>query len=458
MNENPKKQMNDVIVPQNNIIRQPVQAVRVSPIPEPHMIPSRREETGRIEQNPFFEKGWKKKIEPLPKNPKISKNRSNALPWAFLLIVVLIGGFLLANYFSSATIEITPTTQTAHIDRDFTVIKDAQVGDLTFEFMSLTDEETREVPATIEKKIQKKASGKVTIFNAYNGVSQRLIKNTRLESSDHKIFRIDESVVVPGATIVGNKVTVPGAVDALVYADVPGKEYNIGLSDFTIPGFKGDPRYEKFTAKSKSDAPLSGGFSGSVKVPADEVVVATQEEIKQNLKKTAVEKARAQIPDNVSFFPGSVVIKFEEVPENFTSTDTAKVSMRATVSVFFFNTAVLTKKLAEALPSDSQEKSFEISKMSSLIFSFIDPVDNVVLSDLSKIRFHVAGDATFVGKIDSQKIRTAFAGKNKKDFSSIIEAQNNIGNADAVIRPMWQSMFPIDPEKIAVKILNTSEY
>ena len=153
-------------------------------------------------------------------------------------------------------------------------------------------------------------------------------------------------------------------------------------------------------------------------------------------------------------FPGSVVIKFEEVPQEFSSSDVSKVIVRATASVFFFDRIILTQKLAEALPPEDKGKTFVIQNIPALTFSFVDSVDNVVLSDLLKINFHIKGDMALVGQIDSEKIRMEFAGKDEKDVGKIIVDQNGIDRADVVIRPMWETVFPVDPAKITVKIIN----
>ncbi len=444
MNDIIRKQIKDITVPQNDIIRRP------QTVPEPYVSPMRDDEGDRIGKNPFFEKPINKQVD--AQKPKGSG--SKVVLWALLFALLMALGFFVANYFATAIIEVTPVTRSATLNSNLVAVKES-VGekDLVFQFMSLVEEKSKDVPATIEKRIQKKASGKVFIYNSYNGDSQRLIKNTRLESPDHKIFRIDQSIVVPGAKVVNGK-TVPGSVEALVYADVAGKEYNIGTSNFTIPGFKGDPRYSKFSAASKPDSPISGGFSGTVKVPSDEAILSAQEELKLELKKEATEKARAQVPGEVSFFPGSVVVKLEEVPQDYSSGAESKVSMRATVSVFFFDTVSLTKKITEiALPEADANNPFSIPDMSTIQFAFVDPVDNVVLSDLTKIKFSLGGKADFVGQIDAEKIRTDLAGKNKKDFNTIIAGEKNIGEGtNAVVRPMWKKVFPSDTSKITVKI------
>lgn len=413
-------------------------------------------ENDRIEHNPFFEKA-----RVVPEQTE-ERSRSRMWLWITAIVAVLIAVFFIANYFSSATVEITPLTYQGHLERDFIAVKNSSGAitnkdALSFYFVNLVDEKSQNVSATNEQTIQKKAYGKVVIYNAYSKNPQRLIKNTRLESADHKIFRIDQSVVVPGAKIVSGKIAEPGAVEAVAYADVAGKEYNIGLADFTIPGFKGDPRYAKFTGRSKIGSPIAGGFSGVVKVPTDEAIRKAQDDIKLSLKTAAVEKARAQIPEGMSFFPGSTILKFEEVPQDFSTGDVTKVTVRATVSVFFFDSALLAQKFAEASVNGYQGNPVSVKDISTLAFTFVDPVDNVVLTDLTQIRFRVIGDPVFVGTIDSQKIRSALIGKDKKDFARIVTKEQNVGKAEATLRPLWNTVFPSNSSKIEVKVLTTDK-
>lgn len=439
-----RKSMSDV---HRDVIRRP----KISPEPRPASEPVvYSEHSDRIEHNPFFEKQRPKNSE----SAQRSSGGAHVALWVLAIVILAGTGFGVASYFSSAKVEITPVSHKVKIDNTFAsvVLGSSSKDDLVFNFATSTEVMTKEVLATIEKKIQKRASGEIIIFNAYSADKQKLIKNTRIESSDHKIFRIDESVIVPGAKVVKGRVVEPGSVSAVIYADAPGKEYNIGLSDFTIPSFKGEPRYSKFTAKSKSNSPIQGGYSGTVMVPSDEIAKSAIDDIKNTLKKTSIDKVRAQIPDDMSVFPGSIVLKFEDIPQGYTMDDTVDVSVRATVSAFFFNTDHLTKKLAETSIQEYKGNSFTISDMQSLAFSFADPVDSVVLSDITKLRFKLTGDALFVGVIDGEKIRTALAGKEKKDFAKIVVSEQNVGKAEAVIRPMWNTVFPSDPSKITIKL------
>ncbi|MBI3634255.1 MAG: hypothetical protein HY228_01400 [Candidatus Yonathbacteria bacterium] len=131
-----------------------------------------------------------------------------------------------------------------------------------------------------------------------------------------------------------------------------------------------------------------------------------------------------------------------------------KVTMRATVSVFFFDTESLTMKIAKLLFNDYQGESLSLSNISTLIFSFVEPVDKVVLSDLKHIRFRLAGDPVFIGNIDTPKLIGELVGKERKDFAKIVTTQKNIKKADATIFPMWKTVFPTEREKFSVKIIN----
>lgn len=403
----------------------------------------------RIAQSSFFRKEYHREVE------RPSEKRSpRRFLWGALALGVLGGaGIVIANYFAGAIVEVVPITKSATLDHGFTAVKDPNSDALFFDTMSLEEEKSKEVPATIEKKIQSKASGTVTIYNAYSSAPQKLIINTRLESSDHKVFRLEKSVVVPGAKTVGGKVE-PGSVEAVVYADAPGSEYNIGLSDFTIPGLKGDPRYAKFTARSVSGTPIAGGFSGTINVPTEEGIAKAQAELKEELGKSVMEKARAQVPENVSFFPGSVILKFEEVPREFSSTEEAStVTMKATISVFFFDTERLTQEILETIIPDHRGGPLALSNIADMTFTFIDPVEKVVLADLARISFKIEGAPLFMGKIDTAHLARELAGKDKKDFTKVIALEDNVKKAEATIRPFWRTVFPLDTAKISVRVV-----
>ena len=456
MNDINRRKINDIIVPDRGLIKRPV----ISPSNTitnsnangdgNNTVPPRVIETDRIGRNPFFEKNRPVQSISTPQK-KTQKSRGAFISLFFLLLLIV--GFFVANYFTKATIDVIPVQKSVTIENNFVANKSGLNEGLEFQFMNLEVVKSKEVVSTVEQMVQKKSSGKVVVFNGYSSTPQRLIKNTRLETPDRKIFRINDSVVVPGMTMVNGK-TVPGSVEVTVFADAPGKEYNLGTTNFTVPGFKGDPRYSQFYAVSKTDSPLSGGYSGTIKVPSEESISLAYTEVKNILKKDVIEKARAQIPPQMTAFPGSMIIKFEEVPSDFSSPESlAKVSVKATVSVFFFETTALNEAISKVSLPGEKGNRFSITEISSLDFTFVEPVEKVVLQDLERINFRLNGNVHFVGQIDPEKIVSAIVGKKKSEFSSIVENIPNIApGTKAIIRPMWKTSFPNETSRIVVNI------
>ena len=98
-------------------------------------------------------------------------------------------------------------------------------------------------------------------------------------------------VTIPGTKVENGK-TVPGSKEVDVVADKAGAEYNIGLTDFTIPGFKGSPKFETVFARSKTE--MTGGYVGNSQIVTKNAVdIAVAElvvEANKNLKNIILKK------------------------------------------------------------------------------------------------------------------------------------------------------------------------
>jgi len=142
----------------------------------------------------------------------------------------------------------------------------------------------------------KKARGVISIYNEYGKSPQALVATTRFLTSDGKLFRLIRGVIVPGMTEVDGKME-PGVIEAEVIADEPGEEYNIGPSDFSIPGFKGSPKYGKFYARSFQSMAGGGSAESRITIVSQEDIdlakskteSALEDKIKEEIKKEAGE-------------------------------------------------------------------------------------------------------------------------------------------------------------------------
>lgn len=379
--------------------------------------------------------------------------------WGAALVSSLLLIIAASNYFYGANVSVAPTVTAVEVSKDLSARTDGGAGSVRFETVSFSEDLEAVVKATGEAEVARKASGTIVIYNAYGTAAQRLIKNTRFETPDGKIYRIDESVTVPG--VHGTDKT-PGQIEVVVYADAPGKEYNIGLSDFTIPGFKGDPRYEKIFAKSKTA--MAGGALGMMKVVSEEEKAATVERLKGELATALATKAKAQAPQGYLLVNGATAISYEEVDK--TSDDLGKdealVALRGTVRAVLLAEADLSAVLAEeSLLSGGYDPAkhrgmVHITNPDALTLS---PKTELPLEGTKEFSFTIKGTANFMWDIDTEKLAQELAGTPLANFDAFIrESHPSIARAGASRSPVWAfwvSDFPETPEDIDVEVVES---
>ena len=161
--------------------------------------------------------------------------------WAFISTVVVfaVGAGLLTYVFNSATVTIVPKTRDVNdFGRTLTFgQKGADSASIPFIVEKTVLKKSKTLPLSESRKVEAKAKGRIVVYNNFDGLPQKLIKNTRFESKKGKIYRINDSITIPGM-----KGGTPGSVEVDIYADSNGADYNIDATEFTIPGFKGTPR------------------------------------------------------------------------------------------------------------------------------------------------------------------------------------------------------------------------
>ncbi len=149
-------------------------------------------------------------------------------------------------------------------------------------------------PATGIQQVNRRATGKIVIYNAHSSSSQLLVANTRFLTPDGKTFRLNNRIVVPGAKIIEGKI-VPSSIEAKVTADRLGEESNIGpIKRFSIPGFRGLKKYHRFHGESKE--PMTGGFIGEVAAPTAQDIKKAKEKNRQIIQQVLVSFIDSQIP------------------------------------------------------------------------------------------------------------------------------------------------------------------
>lgn len=362
----------------------------------------------------------------------------------FSLFLILVVCIKIVSAFSGAIIKLVPHQEILDVD---TLIKAGATYDIAYETMEVSSTKEKSVDATGVEEANSRAKGVITIYNAYSSQSQSLIANTRFESSDGKIYRIQEKIIVPGAKIENGEI-VPSSIKTTIYADEAGEEYNIGLSDFKIPGFKGGARYEKFYAKSET--PLEGGFRGVVPIISEEEQTKIREELEVSIKNELLEKAKSQIPEDFLFYEKALQISFTE-DKNVNNPVGAETNPRfttketGTLTAFLVPRDELTTSLVKKYLGEEFVGKVKIDNLEELNFTLIS-YDN----EGGLVIFKISGKAIFVWIIEEEQLKNALLAQ-PKELESVFESFPAIDQASVVFKPFWWKFFPEKASKISVE-------
>ena len=363
--------------------------------------------------------------------------------WATVSVVgVLVGGALLLTYvFNSATITLVPKHQDVeglHKTISFT----SNVADsvrVPFVIATSTITKSKTLPLSETKKVQAKASGTIVIYNNFDAEPQKLIKNTRFESLSGKIYRINQSIIVPG-----KKADTPGSVEAIVYADSYGADYNSAPTDFTIPGFKGTPRYTGFFGRS--NGAITGGASGNmtlasladVNAAKDELALETAQKLKTDL--STMKK------DGYVGLYSAVDVVYKDNEQDVLQGITSTYEVTATGYLMFASAPEFSKKIAEGV-RDYNGEPVRLSYTDTLNYSRKD-TDRIATAQ--NIDILVEGSPRVIWNTDQEAIKILVAGKKRDEFKPLMKSIDSIESAEISFSPLWLSSFPADKTKISI--------
>lgn len=364
--------------------------------------------------------------------------------WLFILIVCVGGGLFASSFFHSATVGVKVKQVTSQIDTEVKLSRTAGSEILPFEIVSLSKEISQSVPAQSEKQVSSKASGKVVIYNK-NSTSQKLLAQTRLESPQGKIYRTGTTVVVPAAKKVGASI-VPGSVEVLVTADAPGVDYNSGLVDFLIPGFKGTAKYQNIYGRSKTL--IEGGMLGTVRVANAEDLSKAESDLEQNLKQQLIESVNQQKPETFTLFADMYSIHYATSTQESKS-DSVELKKKAEFVGILVNSQTLANFLAAKSIRGYSGEDVSVVNMQELTFSPSIAASSLK-TDTSEFSVAVKGKPDFVYLYSVEKLKKDLSGMSRESFPMIVATYPGIEKGDVKIDPFWRTSFPQDVAKITI--------
>jgi hypothetical protein len=301
---------------------------------------------------------------------------------------------------------------------------------------------TKEYPATGRGTVNAMAHGQVTLYNTYSDASQILIANTRLQSSDGKIFRLTSRVVIPGN----------GSVSAEVVADKPGPDYNIGPTRFTIPAFREQgltERYQKIYAESK--AAFRGGASGTTKLVTEEDIRTAQAALSQEALDALQKEIRQALPEGfVMLEQGSMRFIANSISANAKAGDAAEsftVTINATIEALAFDERHVEELARQELKNDELLASLPDADF-EFAYTPVRPAD----FSLGTLVLKVDGSLNIAKSVNIAKIKQSLAGKREADVQRELIAIPGIQEARVTLWPFWIRRIPQSLDRIEIRI------
>lgn len=407
-----------------------------------------------------------------------------------LLLILSVVMFFLISYIAlpGATILVRPSFETLNhsvnvvlVDRNDGFLEN-EPNIIPAQVIESTAKETRIFNTTGKRFDGTNAKGTITVINTAREEWQ-LIEQTRFQSPEGLIFRTQNWITVPAATVNSAGETVPGTLDVTVIADEfdpfnkpIGDRGNIEPTTFTIPALSA---YNQDRIWGESKSAFSGGVSAySVRVNQDDIDSA-QTDLQENLIEIAKAELQSHLEDLNKLNQTNLELLNEDryintnlietrLPEGLEGSDKEKFEVYAEVAVegiAYDGEALFTflkKELEKRAHPDMMVKVDSIDP-ERIQYEFVDTQRGLdQMKEDGEIKLTVTVDGLQEYVIDSSlEAGLRFSNQVKEEVVNLPleEAQayvNNLPEVEEVeikMWPVWLKKMPRLEEKIEVKLL-----
>jgi hypothetical protein len=386
------------------------------------------------------------------RRPQILPSINKKFLFVFIVLSILILGFVGFLILPRAYITIYPKAEILPYDLDLTVSSNTkevsyEASAIPGEILYIEKEESRNFQASGKKDVGEKAKGSITIYNEWDSNPQTLVANTRFLSSDGKLFRSAGEVTVPGTTVSEGRL-IAGTASVSVVADQPGDQYNIGPSHFTIPGLP-SAKQEKIYARSDSN--MTGGFSKQVTIVSQDDVSKAQETLTGDLYVACEEELREKVDQDKKILDKTIS---KEVIESYPNIQVGaeangfnlKLKVKVQAMVFSEDDLkdVSSSKLSSVLPSDKDlvydgknDVSYEIANLD-------------LSSGVMVLKTHIEG--LISSKIKQEELKQNLVGKNKQQAEEYLRNLERFEKVSVSLWPSWIKGIPKIKNNIKIDI------
>lgn len=378
-----------------------------------------------------------------------------AFSWRFILMSFVVAGLVAwaVFWFLSPRLKVVIIPKKETVRFDFQVVADSKISAVDVaksripgQLIKLEKEVEGEFVASGKQDNETKAEGELTVYNEFSSVAQALVRNTRFEAKDGKIFRLKSAVMVPGAAVSGGKVSAPGTVTDLVIADQAGDAYNIGPSDFTIPGFAGTPKFEKFYAKSSK--PMAGGGSGGRFMVTAEDAEKARTALSEKFASQAQEYVNVNVPKGSVARPSA---QTQGVPEFIYDAPNTEGKFKARLKIPF---EIFVFQESDIHTLAEQQLSVRLMETQRTVpgTRVLDYTGETLNTGKTTLNFVVKVNELTQGDVNEEEIAELLAGKGEQEIRDALKGKEAIESAEVTFSPFWISVAPSNPRRITINV------
>ncbi|MCA9353972.1 MAG: hypothetical protein KC877_00445 [Candidatus Kaiserbacteria bacterium] len=381
------------------------------------------------------------------------KNSSKRLWISILIFAVIVGGAVaLSAMMAKTEITVYPEHREPNVSAEFTAYPDKRDNALSYEILTLESTSESQVKATGQVQVEEQATGMIEIKKTTPG-AERLIKNTRFRTPDGLVYRIQESVVVPGSVTSETGANMPGTIQAEVFADDVGEEYNVPAgTTFDIPGFEENglmDLYNTISATAATD--LSGGFSGpQFQIDEGELQTARQK-LQVDLRNTLLARIENERPADFIAFPGAVAVTYNQLPAVEYGNELVTIREQAILQIPLFQATEFGSFLAKETIPTYEGDPVRVEDPSVLTFMYTSATtSSSVIANEPSLTFKLTGKPLLIWEYDPEMMAENLAGLPKTAIHNATRDYPGIIGARVHMTPFWKRAFPEDPTEIIV--------
>ncbi|MFZ2804296.1 MAG: hypothetical protein WA001_03660 [Patescibacteria group bacterium] len=369
--------------------------------------------------------------------PTSSVYRNIAISFLGLTLVVIVAALWVSSV--HAKVDVKTVHETDNLDTTVDIAKSPQAGQLQGRVVEGVFSKIQEfsVKETTGTAVSTTVTGTVRIFNNYSQ-PQTLIKTTRLQTPDGRIYRIDKTVVIdPKQSVL-----------VTAHSDQPGSQYVLANgTNLAIPGLWID--IQKWIY-AQTVSGFQGGEQISKVVSSDDVTQA-QKALQDAVFAQAQSelKAEAGAGDDWDAVYIDKTIQSDANVAAGQQSDSFLATVKLDVTAVYYPEkdmqALVMQKLTDKLPEGRELVGFDPSLVVYKVQSADPKMEKATISISAQAQSSLTNKSTELSK-------DAILGMSDTDAKTKLMAIDGVQSVDISITPSWIHKLPTSGDHIDLTV------